>query len=1118
MLNIITGRTGSGKTRYIRNLATQIAKNESGKAVIIVPEQFSFETERGMLELLGNEKINNVEILSFSRIAERLLRDNGKFTKRLADDATRAVLMSMAIESLQDELVYYKKYQKNPLLISQLLKFNRELKTCCVSLNTIAEMSTKVSKSTFSKKLDELSKIFKCYDSLLNHSFQDDSLNLDLLADLLYDVPYFKGKTVFVDAFAGFSAQEYKVLERIIATAEDVHITFCCDTTKNNGQYELFYNAMGEIRKLHTIANRVNVKIAPAKVLYSAKEYKADALNFLEENIFDVTQKVYKEDCDSIALVPCRSKSDECDFVASEIKRLVREEGYRYRDIAVIERSTDYKNQLLSSFRKYNIDCFPDNRQPILTQPLMVFMLSLFDILTEGFNTEYVLRLLKSGLYGFTVEEISLIEDYALMWRIKPSEWKKEWTGNPDGYGTEVNEFSQEKLKLINDLRAKIVGPIFALKDKVIDADGETISRELFLFLRNASVDKNLKAFTSLLLKNGEDELALEQGKIWQILTEILDNLCSATGEIKVTLKRYRELFEIIVSTKDIGQIPNGVDEVIIGSADRIKATAPKAVFVVGANVGVFPAISSSGAILSDSERCELQKMGVEIVSTLEYNSVSERFIAYHAMTLATHKLYVSYSSIDAQGETLTPSELVFEIQRLYTVKDEDGKNEEIKVKLISPNALDAIESRKTAFSALASESNKNSTLGSTLYEFFKTDGSQDELNMLEKISKRDFKIKDEKLATKLFGESMYISASKTERFYKCPFSYFCQYGLRAKARKEAEMDNAQTGTLIHEVLEIFLKKNPKEEFLKYSTDEVKAKVNGIIDNYVAEKLSGYENQPKSFARTITLLKESAYKIIMQIIDEFLHCDFVPVDFELSINNDGKIKPYLINLENGGTIKLIGDVDRVDAYETEHNTFIRIVDYKTGGKQFSLGEVFAGLNMQMLIYLFAIWQNGGNLYKNVTPAGILYYQAKSPRVSESKKLSRHADAATVSKSIKERLRMSGMVLDNITVISAMEHNIEGVYIPVTKNEDGTLSGNIISIDSLQLLQKRVDRIIREMASQLQGGIIPAFPTENGCKYCDFHDVCRRDTADPVRVIESIGFQDAVSMLGGEDNE
>ncbi len=1108
MLNIITGRTGSGKTRYIRNLAKETAQLESGKAIIIVPEQFSFDTEKGMLELLGNEKANNIEVLSFSRLAERLLKDYGKITKTTADDSTRAVLMSLAIESLQDKITFYAKYRKNPALISELLEFNREIKTCCISNDELAEMSEKVKKPVFSKKLWELSTVFQCYDSLMAQRFQDDSLYLDLLADLLLDISYFDGKSVFVDGFSGFSAQEYKVLERIISSAENVYVTFCCDTEKNNGKYELFYNAVTEIKKLKAIAARVNVKVAPEKVLYSAKEYKADALNFLEANIFDVSDRKYENPCDCIALIPCRNKIEECDFVASEIKRLVREENYRYRDIAVIERSSGtYKNQLLSSFRKYEIDCFSDNRQPISTQPLMVFMLSLFDILSDGFYTENVLRFLKTGLYGFSVEEISMLEEYALVWQIKSGEWKKEWTGNPDGFGVEFNETSKKNLNKINDLRKKIVGPITLLKNNITDVDGETISRELFLFLRNAKIDENLKKFTSLLSADGETDLATEQGRIWKILTEILDGLCSATGKSAITLQRYRELFEIVVSTKSLGEIPNGLDEVIIGSASRIKATAPKTVFIVGANTGVFPAFSSSGVLLNDAERCELQDMGIDIVSNLEYNSVTENFIAYHSSALATDRLYVSYSLADIDSTAMTPSELVLEIKRMFP-----------NVNTIKPNALSKIESRKTAFSAFAKEKNENTVLGSTLHKYFEKDGSANELSMMEKIGKTDFAIKDKELSTELFGRNMYISASKTEKFYKCPFRYFCEYGIKAKPRREAQMDPAQTGTLVHEILEKFLKDNSKDKLVKLTSNEIREKINVIVDSYVEEKLSGYGEKQNSFLRTVNLIKESSFKIIMQLVDEFEHCKFIPVNFELSINNDGDIKPYFIELENGGSVKIIGSVDRVDAYKTEDNTFIRVIDYKTGGKEFKLYDIFGGLNMQMLIYLFAIWQNGGDLYENVTPAGILYFQAKAPRVSENTKINRYSDVETVKAKQKEKFKMSGMVLNNIDVIGAMEKDMQGIYIPAGMDKKGNLYGNVISVDSLTALKKKVNGLIKEMAYKLQNGEINAFPVKDGCDYCEYADVCKRDDTSPVREISPIPFDTAVSMLGGDGND
>lgn len=1107
MLNIITGRTGSGKTRYIRSLVAEIAQNSSDKAVIIVPEQFSFETERGMLELLGNEKINNVEILSFSRIAERLLSLYGKLAKKTADDGTRAVLMSLAVETLEAQISAFNRYRKSPVLIGNLLDFYREMKKCCITSDELAELSAKVKKQSFAKKLNELSLIFECYDALITQNFQDDCTYLDMLYDLLDEVSYFKGKTVFVDAFSGFSAQEYKILERILNQADETYVTFCCDTAKNNNRYELFYNAQTEIKKLKATANRASVKIAPEKVLYAKPEFKAEPLNVLEENIFTSNGVKYPENADCITIMPRRSKTDECDAVASEIKRLVREENYRYRDIAVIERSEGvYKNELVSSFRKYGIDCFEDNRQPILTQPLMVFVLALFDILVDGLQTETVLRFLKTGLFGFTVEEVALIEDYALVWRISPSQWKNEWTGNPRGFGVEFTDDDKKILEDINKLREKIVAPILALKKRITDTDGETISREIFTFLRTWGVDENLKNFTAVLENNGETDLALEQGRIWRILAEIIDSLYSATGKSAMSVARYKELFEILVSTKDLGQIPNGIDEVILGSADRIRAAAPKAVFIVGANTGVFPMESSGGVLLSDTERCELIENGAELVSNLEYNSVSERFIAYHALTLATEKLYISYSAIDASSMSLTPSEIVSEIQTIFP-----------NSRVYNDCATDKIESRKSAYTAFAEEKDTSSVLGATLYEYFKNNGSTSELAMLEKINKKEFALESEELATRLFGKSMYISASKTEKFYKCPFGYFCEYGIKAKPRREAEMDPAQTGTLVHYALERFLRENPKDEFTKFNVDTVREKTNEIIDDYVLERLGGYSSATASFIRTINLIKENTVRIVLHLVDEFSHSRFVPVDFELSINNDGDIAPYLIDLENGGTVKIIGSVDRVDAYKTNDNTFIRVIDYKTGGKDFKLGEVFGGLNMQMLIYLFAIWQNGAERYENVLPAGILYFQAKSPRISSSM-LSRDADALAVKAKMNSNLKMSGMVLKNIDVIDAMEKDGANVFIPAKLDKSGNAAGNVISIKKLEALREKVNSNIRNMAESLQMGKINALPTKNGCDYCKYRDVCKREEDDEIREIEALGFDDALNMLGGDNDE
>lgn len=1107
MLRIITGRTGSGKTRKVRSVIADIAKMSSDKAIIIVPEQFSFETERAMLSLLGNEKVNNAEVLSFSRLAEKLLKKCGKLPLKTVDDAARAILMSIAVESLQDKTVSFRKYIKNPALINELVAFRKELKKCRISPESLSVVSGKMRRESFSLKLSELAEIYLCYDALVSDSFGDDTDFLDILSDVLETDDFFKGKTVAVDGFSGFSAQEYSVLEKIMKTADELYVTFCYDSEARNGKYEVFRNVYNEIKTLTDIANRAGVKIASRENLLPKEEYKAPELNFLEKNLFGSKREHFSDDASAVSLIPCKNKKDECDAVAAEIRKLVRTENYRYRDIAVIERNEgSYKNDLANSFRKYGIKCFFDSRQPVLTQPLIVFIRTLFNIIVNGFSADSVFTLLKTRLYGFTTEEICEIEDYVLMWNIKNSEWKNEWTNNPKGFGTEFDEEAQAKLTSLNALRKRIVAPILNLKNKITDTDGLTVSKEVFMFLRNTAVDENLKKIALSLKNSGDSELSVEQDTVWKMTADIFDTLHFAVGNKTVSVSRFAELFDILVSSKDVGIIPNGIDEVIIGSADRIRASAPKAVFIVGANSGVFPGISSGGVLLSDKERTELIENHVDLISNVEYNSVSELFIAYRAVSLSTDRLYVSYSSFGADGDSLFPSEIVSEIKALLP-----------ECKTAENDLLSRIESEKSAFSVLAGESVNGSVLASSLYEYFKENNANSRIEMIDKIRKSTFELKNRNTAEKLFGENMFLTASRTEKYYTCPFEYFCQYGLKAKPKKSAEVDPAQAGTLIHYVLETVLREYPKDKFISLSNKEAKRITDEIIDSYIEEQMSGSKNKSASFNRTLELIKERSFKIVLRLIEEFKNCDFTPVSFELNINIDGDIPAYRLSLDGEHEITVVGKVDRVDSWQNGENNYIRVIDYKTGGKDFKLSEVLQGINMQMLIYLFAIWQNGEEKYGNVVPAGVLYFPAKHTRISSSK-AERYTSSDKLSKTQKDEYKMKGMVLNNLDVINAMEHGMGGVLIPSKLDKSGGASGNVISLNSLYRLKDYIDGEIKNMASSLYNGEIDANPIKDACAFCDYKTVCKREGDGKVREIADYSFTDAVTVLGGDDVE
>jgi ATP-dependent helicase/nuclease subunit B len=372
----------------------------------------------------------------------------------------------------------------------------------------------------------------------------------------------------------------------------------------------------------------------------------------------------------------------------------------------------------------------------------------------------------------------------------------------------------------------------------------------------------------------------------------------------------------------------------------------------------------------------------------------------------------------------------------------------------------------------------------------------------------------------------MKLSASRTETYYQCPFQYFCKYGLYAYPRKEAELNNTEIGTFVHEILEKLLENNEKAKFVVMSEDELRDEINKLVDEYIETKLSGADDKPADFGRKIELVKENMVKIALQLVNEFVQCEFEPVAFELAIeskDNDetkekGKIviPAYKLLLDDGGSIALEGKVDRVDAYYNKENNkkYIRIIDYKTYSKEFKLYETLEGLNTQMLIYLFAIEENGKAEFGDVEPAGILYFPAQNKRITNSS-VPRNAESEKIKAEVAKNFKMSGMVLKDLNVIEAMEKNKNGVFIPVKKTKEGFGKGSkLISKPDLQKLKTHIDDLLKNMATELHCGNIVAMPTEDGCQYCDYKSVCGHEEKDPIREIVELDFDDVIKVLGG----
>lgn len=1118
MVHFITGRAGSGKTEYVRNVLKGNAKNGLGNMILIVPEQFSFESEKWILSTLGPKDALKIDVLSFTRLAQSVFSTYGGLCNNLIDDGHKILLMSLALENIKDELVLYSKYVKSTSFIEKMLHICTEFKQRKITPNDLISATKNITSTILKQKLTELSLIYASFNSYLSNSFSDELDLLTKLSDVLSETNHFKDRCVVIDAFKGFTAQEFDVISKIMSQAKDVYITLTTDNIYNSQDETNLFNCVNQTaKKLIKIAKDNNVQIEN-KIKLPIKNntrFKNEELKHLENNIFNPAYDIYETPTKNITLCCAASIIEECNYVACTAKKLIRTQGLRCKDIAVITRNADtYKSSLINSFEKYDIPYFEDERQPIISQPLITLVRCLLEISFKGLSTDRVLRYLKTGLTNINDEEISILENYALMW--EPN-WSKSWTQHPDGLGKEVTESSNKKLEQINDIKNKCVIPLLSFKKKCKETNAKDICKHIYSHLDNLHVQNSLKELALLYEQNSNLALALEQERIWEILMDVLNNIATSIGELPITISRFSEIFDGVLSLTDIGSIPQGLDEITIGNADRIRLSSPKVVFVMGANEGVFPQTPDGKGILNDNDRKKLIEIGLEVDNPSEYKVSEENFIAYNALCSASELLYVSYSRSTSSGEALSPSCIVSEINSIFP-----------NCTTVSTDQLEStyfIESKKSAFEICAKNFREENVLGSTLKEYFKTDKIYNKkLEALSRVSnKKNAKFKDSKNSLDLFGKNLYLSPSRIEDYFKCPFEYFCKHGIKALPRRKATLDPMQSGTLIHFLLEKLLRKYSKEELCNLTQSERHTEVMNLLREYVNDNMGGLDDKSKRFEYLYFRLCKVVDDVLNRICAEFENSYFEPVDFELSIDNDGDLKPYEIELDDGGTLKVRGKIDRVDQFVNDDKSYIRIVDYKSGEKVFELSDVLQGLNLQMLIYLFTIWKNGTERYGDVVPCGIIYYPAKL-KVSKIPRESTEIDIA--NDKIKQG-KCNGLFLNNLSVLNAMENDLEGKFIPIKTKKDGSLTGTLIDLSSLGKLNEKIDILLKDMAQSLHNGHIPAYPAQcskgtsnynNVCVYCDYKSVCGFEQTDETRLFDSISHKDALEILDKEDDE
>lgn len=1085
MLQLIYGAAGTGKSEVIYQEICQKASQNNKKLMLIVPEQFSFETERKLLNTLGGHGFSHVEVYSFTRLCHHVFELYGGNTKRYADATAKILLMDLALCEVSDTFEHYRRVSHSRQFITSALHTVEELKVNGVTPELYSDAVRRLDAEAGADKLKEISSIFSVYQGILECSYEDALDDFSKALELVKEHRFFQEYEVYIDEFKGFTKPEFDLIEQILIQSFGCTVALCMDLLEQNEP--LFSSVKETADRLTSIAVRRQIPVKRPLFLEQNRRFSSKTLQHLERNALRRKSEPFEGVAEGLQIYLAENEYDEINFALSGILKLVREQGMRYRDIVLMTRDLPaYQNILESAFEKYGIPYFIDSRFEVENLPPVRYFVNLLEVAVSWLQTDAVLSLLKSALVPYSLEEISELENYVYLWDINGIKWRSPFTANPQGFKGDLTDDDKRLLERLNSMRCFLIDPISDFIEETRHAAVKHVCYSFYHLLEQLRVPEMLKKQVQELRRSEESSyMADDMLRAWETLMEILDTMVTVAGDIRVDLNRFAELFTLAMQNSELADRPQTLDCVFVGSPDRMRTDSPKALFLVGVNDGVFPYIPVDSGLLKDEERSLLHNLGLDLQGDYRKKLLEERFVAYKAMAVPQHILVLTARRADIAGEIKQPSELISQLTSMF------GK--EILCDEGSLPPLYLCPTKETAFNRLAVCYTQKNEFTKTLYTYFAEDPDYAaQLNRLESaLGPHVFRLQNEAVARRLFGKQVHLTPSRMESYYRCHFSYFCRYGLKVLPRLRAELNPMERGMAIHDLLYRFVLEYGEKMF-ELTEEDIKKIVSRFLDEYIFSIMGGTEDKSKRFLAAYYRLRGTMCNIVLRLIAEFKQSEFRPSDFELEIDSSKDLKPVRFKAVDGTEVMIHGTIDRVDICKINGQKYVRVVDYKSGTKKFKLSDVYYGLNLQMILYLFTIWKNGKGKYANVLPAGVLYMPAGETSLS----LGREAGEQEMQKHLLSQYKMNGFVLEDPDVVQAMEPDMKGVFIPVEQNKDGSFSkrSSLLRLEELGKLERYVNHLVLRMAEELYHGNIAAQPFYSSgsrlpCEYCEYASVC-----------------------------
>ena len=1091
MLRLFEGGFASeSRDQMLAELKAAVVRGE--RCFLFVPEQQTLVTEGEMCELLPASAPLCFEVTNFTRFINTAARALGGLGKGYCHGAESALIMWRAITELAPALTVTGGRSKVSFgVVSRILTAVKDLQSRGITPEDLSRAGTaKIDDRRLGDKLNDIALIYALYKKLLGESYSDVNDDMLTLADTLAENPEFLlGAKIYVDGFTSFTEPQYRLLSQMMR-----HSTLTVCLPLPHAGKDLFeYSEVKKARgRLSAIADRLGCE----KRLYHADSTLSSCAPAIAETCRLLWRREGELDNDClqnltevggrVRIFEAGTVFDECDFLASDIRRRVTL-GEKYSDFAIIARHADsYTGILDVALTRAGIPHFISARQSIMGMEAIKLISTAYAIAQRGFAREDVITYVKCGLSGLSREERDELELYCETWQIEGKRFTDPdgWCMNPDGYN-EKNERSLSRLARINKSRERVIPPLESFAEDVrLAGTVKEHAEALYSFLDKIELESSLYKRAKDLYELGERAAAEENARLWEIICSALDTVVSLLGDTPADAESFISQMNVIFSETSIGRIPAFTDTVTVGSADMLRTGGKRHVYLIGVNTGEFPAAVSDGSYFSEREKAKLSDLGLSMEPDLEIRSARERYSFSRAFSFARETVTLMYASRSTSGNVLSPDEVIKRIDSITkgTVTPKKVKNIPLLDRIYSvPDALllsgDATaEEYGVISSALA---------GAECGEVLKVkDGSirNDALSLSEGT------------IGLLYKEELYLSQTKLEKFLACPFSYFCNYGLRLSKLEIAELNSRVIGSFVHSILENFFKMLKDTAAIdKLGADERDDMARRAAESYISTVLG--EGGSAKNLMVINRLRRASRPVIDALCDEFANCRFTPVFFELPIGgaDESTPKSVVYTTRDGGKAIIGGVVDRVDSFKSGEDVYVRVLDYKTGAKAFSPTDLKEGENLQMFLYMKAIADTDSPAFKErlgvgeggrIIPAGVLYVSTSVKDTTVKTASDELAEAAA-----RELYTRQGMLLDDPANLEANNP----LYMPKNRERDVDFK---YTEEGWSALTHDIEEAVLDIVDNMKGGDITASPkkprpgSSSPCDYCEYKPVCR----------------------------